>query len=346
MNDNRFGNQADNRNEEEVMLSELFNNIDEFLQNTASEKITEYQSSGIASETSADADVRCLSIGDRVDTTLQKKRSFQNRKPIPHSDSKGDDGCEKKCQARIVADHINYDDLTVSSSLGNALPSADLVKMKSLKNKKNESSISNVQVLLANVLNNKVLFPQRLHLILESATENGYDDIISWLKHGRSFRVNDRERFIRSIMSQFFNQTRYSSFLRQLALYGFLRLNNKNSESFGSYYHEQFLRGYPDLVYIIQRTAVKGKGSRKFALPRIEPDFEAMKPVGTDSIAELNSASNQPTCIAQNTGVTEHHIKQNSVDIKSEEYCKIPAKTKSEVNLTSNLDSTEKYRFG
>ena len=41
--------------------------------------------------------------------------------------------------------------------------------------------------------------PVSLHRSLEEAPSS-HDDVVSWLPHGRSFRVHDRERFVREVM--------------------------------------------------------------------------------------------------------------------------------------------------
>lgn len=54
-------------------------------------------------------------------------------------------------------------------------------------------------------------------------------------------------------------------------LYGFRRLTAGRDR--GSYYHELFLRGRPDLHKCLIRTRVKGNGFKSAASPDTEPDF-------------------------------------------------------------------------
>lgn len=46
----------------------------------------------------------------------------------------------------------------------------------------------------------KEAFPFKLHNMLKEADLEGFDRVVSWQSHGRSFRVHDRETFIREIM--------------------------------------------------------------------------------------------------------------------------------------------------
>ena len=121
-------------------------------------------------------------------------------------------------------------------------------------------------------------FPVILHGILASAEEDGYADIISWQPHGRCFLVHCPERFVVEVMSRFFRQTRFSSFQRQLSLYGFLRLTRKGPD-YSAYYHELCLRGKPFLCRRIHRIRIKGYWVRQSSSPETEPDFSSMPPV-------------------------------------------------------------------
>lgn len=76
-------------------------------------------------------------------------------------------------------------------------------------------------------------FPLKLHEILSQIERDGFDCIIGWLPHGRSFKIHKQEEFVRTILPKYFVMTKKSSFLRQLNLYGFNRMSG------GAYYHER-----------------------------------------------------------------------------------------------------------
>ncbi len=61
-------------------------------------------------------------------------------------------------------------------------------------------------------------------------------------------------------MPQYFNQTKYRSFQRQLYIYGFDRIKDKASDDYGAYFHELFVRGASDLCLDMQRKKIKGTG--------------------------------------------------------------------------------------
>lgn len=112
-----------------------------------------------------------------------------------------------------------------------------------------------------------VLFPVRLYQLLEEAEQEGFHHIASWQPHGRAFLVRDRKRFTNEVLIKYFKQSKFSSFCRQLALYGFLRIRNGPDK--GGYYHTFFLRGMPKLLVEIQR--IPKPKDRNY--PKAEPDF-------------------------------------------------------------------------
>jgi hypothetical protein len=132
-------------------------------------------------------------------------------------------------------------------------------------------------------------FPMVLHNMLNRAKSEKFEHIVSWQPHGRCFLVHEQERFVKDVMPMFFRQSRFSSFQRQLSLYGFLRLTQKN-EDYSAYYHEFFLRGRPHLCAYMQRTRVKGYKVRQASSPDTEPDFYSM-PFVTSETESSNKAA-------------------------------------------------------
>ena len=143
-----------------------------------------------------------------------------------------------------------------------------------------------------NSTQNSELFPNKLYDALVSAEQTGDDDIVSFLPHGRAFKILKQERFVKEVMPKFFgDQTKWSSFSRQLNLYGFLKVTwGKDA---GAYYHELFLKGKPNLINYMRRVGVpKGFDRRRYKLPNGEdPDFYRMPPLHVDVPSNNNSNS-------------------------------------------------------
>ena len=136
-------------------------------------------------------------------------------------------------------------------------------------------------------------FPEKMHKLLSDAEEKGLQDVVSWMPHGRSFKVHQKDKFL-EIASEYFSQTKLSSFQRQLTLYGFKRITNGPDK--GSYYHELFLRSRLDLSLKIKRLKLKGHKRLKDN-PQQEPKFYEMvwatrANYETDAIGPINCVSN------------------------------------------------------
>ena len=101
----------------------------------------------------------------------------------------------------------------------------------------------------------KESFPSTLHRMLteieELATREAsmahLKDIISWQEHGMAFKVHDRQKFVNIVMPIWFCRLKYSSFVRQMNLFGFKRIQQEGSDK-GAMFHENFMRGEPEMA--------------------------------------------------------------------------------------------------
>ena len=120
------------------------------------------------------------------------------------------------------------------------------------------------------------------HLIFNFSFSSSfiYSHSKSWLPHGRAFKIHNRRRFTVEVIPRFFKQSTFGSFSRQLRMYGFERLNQKQMDR-GAYFHEAFLRGMPPLCTNIQKLE---KGLKNEAALLVEPDFYSMPPAPDSSI--------------------------------------------------------------
>ncbi|KAI0630648.1 HSF-type DNA-binding-domain-containing protein [Trametes polyzona] len=93
---------------------------------------------------------------------------------------------------------------------------------------------------------------------------------INWTEHGTSFVVSNVGEFSRTILGSHFKHNNFSSFVRQLNMYGFHKINRTPRAQRTSadvqtweFSHHKFLRGRPDLLEEIKRKALEPDPSVK-----------------------------------------------------------------------------------
>lgn len=92
---------------------------------------------------------------------------------------------------------------------------------------------------------NKMSFPQKLHQVL---SRDELSHCISWLAHGRAFRVIIPKRLeLSRLLNDYFGYNCYSTFVSQLMNHGFQQITQ--GEDKNSFYHEvRFLYHTVDLI--------------------------------------------------------------------------------------------------
>lgn len=87
------------------------------------------------------------------------------------------------------------------------------------------------------------------------------NELISWDKDGEHFLIHDRERFEQEILPKYFKHNRFSSFVRQLNIYNFVKSqhHDKDLPSNQVWSRMFFKRGFPELLDNIKRKSKSGK---------------------------------------------------------------------------------------
>uniref|UniRef100_A0A7S2PRC9 HSF-type DNA-binding domain-containing protein n=1 Tax=Leptocylindrus danicus TaxID=163516 RepID=A0A7S2PRC9_9STRA len=109
------------------------------------------------------------------------------------------------------------------------------------------------------------LFPVKLHNFLSDICTEEQDkeayNAIRWSPNGLSFKIHHMYNFETNILPKYFNLNQLRSFYRQLNLYGFKRITNR--EDSGCYEHPHFIRGEMRLCEEMRRQKIKGTGSKR-----------------------------------------------------------------------------------
>jgi len=98
-------------------------------------------------------------------------------------------------------------------------------------------------------------------------------DLIRWSDDGMSFIVIDEDGFEKTLIPELFKHQKYASFVRQLNMYGFhkrvglsdnsMKASERKSKAPSEYHHVYFVRGHPDLLWLISKPKSKSKKGKK-----------------------------------------------------------------------------------
>ncbi|CAO3644964.1 unnamed protein product [Mucor fragilis] len=94
--------------------------------------------------------------------------------------------------------------------------------------------------------------------------------LISWNPSGSSFLVCNATRFAQEVLPEHFKHSNFSSFVRQLNMYGFHKINKSprgqrgnNENEIWEFSHPKFQRGRPDILEDIKRKAMDSELLRR-----------------------------------------------------------------------------------
>ncbi|KAJ1724179.1 Heat shock transcription factor [Coemansia erecta] len=101
-----------------------------------------------------------------------------------------------------------------------------------------------------------------LNKLYSMVDDSASDDLIGWSDDGNSFIVYRHEDFAKDVLPRFFKHSNFSSFVRQLNMYGFHKVPHlqqggliadaPDADSW-EFSNENFQRGQPDLLHFIRR---------------------------------------------------------------------------------------------
>jgi len=111
--------------------------------------------------------------------------------------------------------------------------------------------------------------PVKLVAILN---DQASQDIVSWLPHGRAWKIQNTYLFVNQVLPNYFEKPNYNSFIRLTNAWGFRRITRGVDKD--AYYHELFLRGLPHLHSRMRR--LTPNDTKTPVAPEDEPDFNKM----------------------------------------------------------------------
>ncbi|CAD8170886.1 unnamed protein product [Paramecium octaurelia] len=108
---------------------------------------------------------------------------------------------------------------------------------------------------------NRIIHSSFLKLLYKILENQEYENIIRWNDSGEKFIILDKPTLISKILPIYFRHQKFSSFLKQLNLYGFQRTSLEKNNTY--YYNTQFTKFSPNLQ-------IKKKQRQQFAQSELE----------------------------------------------------------------------------
>ncbi|KAF8317453.1 hypothetical protein DL93DRAFT_2055636 [Clavulina sp. PMI_390] len=110
--------------------------------------------------------------------------------------------------------------------------------------------------------------PAFLNKLYQMIDEPTTDDIIHWADDGESFYILSQDELQRNVLPHWFKHNKFTSFVRQLNMYGFHKmqqmkqgaLKNAADEEVWQFHEPNFRRGRLDLLKLITRKKTAGGG--------------------------------------------------------------------------------------
>ncbi|XP_076270323.1 heat shock factor isoform X2 [Rhynchophorus ferrugineus] len=103
--------------------------------------------------------------------------------------------------------------------------------------------------------------PLFIKKLWKMVNDDNAEDIISWNNNGDGFVIHDQLNFVSKTLPKYFKHNHLSSFVRQLNLYDFHKIQNVDKDEF-QFSHPFFMRDVPQLLPLIKR---KSTGRPKVA---------------------------------------------------------------------------------
>lgn len=114
---------------------------------------------------------------------------------------------------------------------------------------------------------NKV--PKFLRRLFKETSDPSNEDI-AWTEDGNTIRIVNKDAFVKNTLPTLSKTKEYSAFIRQLNIYGFVKVKNEKNDDTEEYYNCFFKRDQPNLMGFMKRTGKASRSESRLNWPSIE----------------------------------------------------------------------------
>lgn len=146
-------------------------------------------------------------------------------------------------------------------------------------------------------------FVSKLYRMVNDPT---LESLICWNAQGDAFHILNPEQFSREVLPRYCKHNNFSSFVRQLNMYGFHKVPHLQEDSVWEFKHLHFLKDHPDLLPQIRRKT--GRSEDPDSTAPTPPSSTADSPVGS----ACSVSSTQPPA-SLNTDISTIKMQQETI---------------------------------
>ncbi|KAF8734084.1 heat shock factor, partial [Rhizoctonia solani] len=164
--------------------------------------------------------------------------------------------------------------------------------------------------------------PAFLNKLYNMVSNPETDELVRWSEEGDSFYIPSHERLSKELLPRFFKHGNFSSFVRQLNMYGFHKvphlqqgvLQNSTETELWQFQNPHFQRGQPDLLCLITR---KKTGGNAEGSVNVDDTQHSNHAIGPTTSANQSSGPLDMTVLTSSLSAIKKHQTSLSAELKS-----------------------------
>ncbi|GAA5810230.1 hypothetical protein MFLAVUS_003650 [Mucor flavus] len=182
-----------------------------------------------------------------------------------------------------------------------------------------------------------------VHKLYNMVVDKQYQHLIAWTYTGTSFIVCNITEFSRDVLPKHFKHNNFSSFVRQLNMYGFHKVNKSPrghrtlaENQIWEFSHPKFLRNRPDLLDEIKRKALENESVRRDTSD-INSHMTMMQMSQTDMLQQISQLQENLNQVVHELTETKRRqlLQQQTIkdmmDFMTKQYGSCPTQNNTEV---------------